>query len=281
MTRWALLVAGPVALAAWVAVQTLSPTKLVLIGPDGTRTVLGDVPGDTFSPRLSPDGQHVSFQSRGAAWVADIHDLTSRHQFKPASNVTFPVWRDATRLVFISMQDRPSLYSAAMDADRADLLVDVARAPDGWSDANDGASFITLEGDDYDIWFYSATTKRVTPLVVIQGSRQLSSQISPDGKWVAYKSDETGAFEIWVQPFPSGPRVRVTRNGGRNPRWSADGRELFFDDDRQIFAMMVTSENPLTFSAARALLVTGFVQAGSLRRQWDVAADGRFLIIVR
>jgi hypothetical protein len=98
---------------------------------------------------------------------------------------------------------------------------------------------------------------------------------------VAYKSDETGVFEIWVQPFPSGPRVRVTRNGGRNPRWSTDGRELFFDDDHQIFAMAVTSENPLTFSAARALPVTGFVQAGSLRRQWDIASDGRFLIIAR
>jgi hypothetical protein len=173
------------------------------------------------------------------------------------------------------------MYSAAMTDEKADLLVGVARALDGWSDTNNGVSFITLKGDDYDIWFYSAATKRVVPLVVIPGSRQLSSQISTDGKWVAYKSDETGAFEIWVQPFPTGSRVQVTRTGGRNPRWSADGQELFFDDDHQIFGMRVTSENPLSFSSPVALPVKGFVQAGSLRRQWDVTSDGRFLVLMR
>jgi hypothetical protein len=84
-----------------------------------------------------------------------------------------------------------------------------------------------------------------------------------------------------VQPFPTGSRVQATKTGGRNPRWSADGRELFFDDDHQILGMKVTSENPLTFSSPVALPVKGFVQAGSLRRQWDVTSDGRFLVLMR
>lgn len=269
--------------AARAAIQIPPPTrKLVLVARDGTRTVVGDLPSDTFSPRISTDGRQLSFESRGSAWIADMSDLASRRQFKPLPNVTFPVWRDAGRLLFIFTQGQPSLYSADLDGPgSADRLVDVARAPDGWSAAADGASFITLNGSDYDIWFYSAKTRQVTPIVVIAGTRQLSSQISPDGKWIAYKSDETGSFEIWVQPFPTGTRTRVTTTGGRNPRWSPDSRTLFFDDDQRILMTRMTSEAPLAFDRPQPLPVKDFVQAGSLRRQWDLMPDNRFLIMTR
>ena len=272
------------AIVTCMAAQPPASVKLVLVGRDGTRTTVGDLPPDAFSPRVSPDGRRLSFESLGAAWIADMQDLASRRAFKPANvpNVSFPVWQDSGRLIFIATQGRQSLYSAGTSqAQKADVLVDVARAPDGWSAAAGGTSFITLNGDDYDIWFHSAATKQVTPLVVISGSRQLSSQISPDGKWLAYKSDETGSFEIWVQPFPAGPRTRLTTAGGRNPRWSADGRELFFDDDFHINAMTIKTDGPLTFSTGQPLPIDGFVQAGSLRRQWDLTPDGRFVVMVR
>jgi eukaryotic-like serine/threonine-protein kinase len=267
-----------------VALQGLGAVQLTLVARDGARTVLGPLPADAFSPRVSPDGRQVSFESGGVVWLAGIDTLASRRRFAPIARSNFAVWGpDSGHLVFIGIANGPpSLYSAAISGTAApDLLAVPARAPDGWSIANSGVSFITLDGDDYDIWFYSAKTKQVTPLVVMKGSRQLSSQLSPDGRWLAYKSDETGEFEVWVQPFPSGPRTRVTSAGGNNPRWSADGRELFYDTNSEILSVAVSGSATLTFGAPRAFPITGFVQAGSLRRHWDLMPDGRLLVMVR
>lgn len=74
-------------------------------------------------------------------------------------------------------------------------------------------TFITL-GMDYDIWRYSMQTKKAEPLVRIPMSSQHSSGVSPDERWLAYVSDETGRFEIYVQPFPAaGAKVRITTDG--------------------------------------------------------------------
>jgi eukaryotic-like serine/threonine-protein kinase len=268
-----------------LAMQVLT-NEFVLIGRDGTRTVLGPAPISAFAPRVSPDGKRVLFGvSGGALETVDIPSSGAPKRVAALPDANFAIW-DATgeRIFYIAAPDR----NQALFFTRADgsgfpqrPLRDPARAPDSSSSALNGLSFITLTGADYDIWFYSEADRKAIPLIVIEGSRQLSSQISPDGRWVAYKSDESGSFEIWVQPFPAGPRTRVTRSGGSNPLWSKDGRELFFDDDHRIYSVAVATEPTLSFGLPRALPITGFVQAGSLRRQWDLMPDGRFLVMVR
>jgi len=85
------------------------------------------------------------------------------------------------------------------------------------------------------VWF--------VPLLDTLGVTQHSSRFSPDGKWIAYTSIETGRFEVFVQPFPrTGAKFRVTQQGGGHALWSNDGKELLFDNNRQLFAVSVRTK---------------------------------------
>jgi Tol biopolymer transport system component len=269
------------------SMQPTSETQTVnfaIVDRQGTRSPLGPPPPAIFAPRLSPDGRRIAFdQFDGSVWVAPVASVTTATRL-PVSMARFPLWGgDGEQLLFVAPVDaEQSLFITRVDGTVAPrMLVRPARAPESWSAARNGVSFIRLSGDDYDIWFYSATDGAVTPLVVIPGSRQLSSQISPDGRWLAYMSDEAGGFDIYVQPFPTGPRTRVTRTGGRDPHWSTDGRELFYDDGVRIFARSVSSGQELRFGEPQAVPVEGLIQGNSLRRLWDIGPDGRFLAMVR
>jgi eukaryotic-like serine/threonine-protein kinase len=104
--------------------------------------------------------------------------------------------------------------------------------------------------------------------------------VSPDGRWFAYASNETGRYEVWLEPLPqTGERHRVTRNGGSRPLWSADGAALFFDRDPRLFTVDVTVEEQVSIGEEAPLPIAGFEQ-GELRRQYDLMPDGsRFLLL--
>ncbi|MCI0584711.1 MAG: hypothetical protein L0227_17785, partial [Chloroflexi bacterium] len=103
--------------------------------------------------------------------------------------------------------------------------------------------------------------------------------ISPDGRWLANSSEETGDFEVYVQPLvnPGGARWRITTGGGRDPVWSRDGRELFYQRDTTMFAATVTTEPE--FAAAPAVALFDGPYLDSNGRWYDVAPDGRFLMV--
>jgi hypothetical protein len=101
------------------------------------------------------------------------------------------------------------------------------RAPESWSAKNQMFSFITL-GNYYNIWTYSLKDKKASPLIDTPGVTEHSSRFSPDGKWIAYTSIETGRFEVFVQPFPlTGAKYQISKQGGGHALWSPDGKELF------------------------------------------------------
>lgn len=284
---------GTVAIAALLVTGTLVALamrvltlELVMVDRGGGRTVLGSLPTDAFAPRLSPDGTRLIFtRSGGSIWMVDIPAVGEPRQVPALPDAQFVAWDGAGERIFYTAAPGPNQAIFFTRADGSGFprppLRDPGRAADSHSSVLNAFSFITLSGGDYDIYLYDEGTRKTTPLVVIPGSRQLSSAISPDGRWLAYKSDETGRFEIWVQPIAGGTPVQVTRDGGSNPAWSPDGRELFYDDGDGLFAVDVTAGADVTFGGPRALPVHGIVQSGSLRRQWNVMPDGRFLVMVR
>jgi Tol biopolymer transport system component len=105
--------------------------------------------------------------------------------------------------------------------------------------------------------------------------------MSPDGKWMAYASNETGRYEVWIEPFPrTGARYQVTRNGGSHPMWLPDGRSLSFDRDHQMFQLAVNTQDVTTIGEPSPLPIKGFAQA-EYRRQFDLMPDGRqFLVLI-
>ena len=269
------------AIAAGVADAQRGPVSFQLTWVDrqGARTPIGPLPPGTFAPRVSPDGRRVAFDTGdGTVWIADLATLSAPRRFATGR---FPMWSpDGSRLLF-SGPNGAQLYWQPSDGSGApELIAEDARAPESWSAALGLVSYITLTGAaDYDIWAYSPADRTRKAILAEPTSAQMSSRFSPDGKWLAYQSNETGRHEIYVEPFPrTGTRIRVSDAGGERPVWSPDGRELFYDKDATIFVAAITTA-PLGARAPAALPITKFMQSTG-RRLWDIAPDGsRFLVM--
>lgn len=273
--------------------QPLAGYDLTLIDVDGTRTVVGRLPASVYAPRIAPDGRRVAFETRdqkgpdGARlWTADLSNLGGRRPLELTNGPVnwAPMWSpDGQRLVFIVSGEKPDAvyWRRADGTGTAEHLVDT-RAAEGWIAGGSQLRFITLTGNgDYGISYLDMTSRQVTRIVDHPNSAQHSSALSPDGRWMAYASNETGRYEVWLQPFPgTGARYQLTRDGGSHPLWSPDGRTLYFDRDQQMFRLDVNTRDLSAKADPVALPIKGFAQA-EYRRQFDLMPNGRqFLVLV-
>jgi Tol biopolymer transport system component len=130
-----------------------------------------------------------------------------------------------------------------------------------------------------DLWKQPAASGR-TEVWLQTSFAESSAMFSPDGKLVAYVSDPAGTDEIWVRPFPGpGSPVRASVAGGHDPTWSHDGKELFYQEGSKLMVAAVTSA-PLQIQPAKMLFEGGFIAwEPNTPRTFDVAPDGRFLMI--
>ena len=265
--------------------------ELALVNVDGTKKVLGQLPPTVYAPRISPDGKRVAFETRDLKgpdgfrlWTADLANPAGRKPF-PLTGVAnwAPMWTpDGQRLVFIISGDRPdSLYWQRADGTGASEHLIDTRAAEGWVAGGAQMRFLTLKGNgDYGISLLDIGTRQVTPYVDLPGSAQHSSAISPDGKWMAYASNETGRYEVWLEPFPqTGTRYQVTRDGGSHPMWLPDGQALYFDRDHQMFRLAVNTNDLSSRAEPTPLPIKGFAQA-EYRRQFDLMPDGRRFLVL-
>jgi Tol biopolymer transport system component len=163
--------------------------------------------------------------------LVDIQrDVLVRFTFNSA-NDTNPVWSpDGARIVFSSNRKAVSdLYvKRSNGAGPEQLLLETSvdsKSPADWS--ADGRVLLYTTGSD--IWALPLTDD-LKPFPVLKTPFQAhGAQFSPDGKWIAYASNESGRFEIFVQPFPPGPgKWQISNSGGTQPRWRRDGKELFY-----------------------------------------------------
>jgi Tol biopolymer transport system component len=272
-----------VALAVWtlpaVAQQQPPVFQLTWVDRQGTMTRIGPLPPGTFAPRLSPDGRRVAFDTfDGTVWIAELANLAAPRRF---ASGRFPMWSpDGNRLLFAGPKGFQLYWQAADGSGAPELIAETARAPESWSPATRLVSYITLTGAaDYDIWAFSPDDRSQRALLATPASAQMSSRFSPDGKWLAYQSNVSGRYEVYVEPFPgTGARTQVSDAGGERPVWSPDGREIFYDRDAALYVAAVA---PAASAPGKpiALPIKGFVQSTG-RRLWDLAPDGsRFLMM--
>jgi eukaryotic-like serine/threonine-protein kinase len=265
---------------------------LTMVDLEGKRTVLGLLPPSTYAPRVSPDGMRVAFETRDASspdgarlWTAPLSNVADR---KPLPLVVGPInwapmWTpDGQRLVFIVSGAGPDAihWRRADGTGDAEHLIDT-RAGEGWTADGSQLRFLTLTGNrDYGISLFDLKSRKVTPVIDLPGSAQHSSSISPDGKWIAYASNETGRYEVWIEPFPrTGTRHQVTRDGGSHPLWRPDGQAIYFDRDLQLFQVAVNTKDLAASATPTALPIKGFAQA-EYRRQFDLMPDGRRFLVL-
>ena len=188
------------------------------------------------------------------------------------------------------------LWSRAADAsDEATLLLQIpgrriwglSIAPDGRTLAiaqNLGGSSAGSEVLDIHVARVDGEGE-VTPFAT-GGANELAPRFSPDGRWLAYASNESGRFEVYIRPFPGpGPRIQVSAAGGGQPVWSADSRRLFYRTEQAIMAgdLAVNDADGRLSVSARGRLFEGDFFGGpeSPRATYDVHPDGRRFIVSR
>jgi Tol biopolymer transport system component len=267
--------------------------ELALVDVDGTKQVLAHLPSTVYAPRISPDGRRVAFETRDMSgpdgprlWTADLGNIAGRTVLPlVAGPINWaPMWTpDGTRLVFIvSGADRPDgvYWRRADGTGDAEHLIDT-RAGEGWVGGGAQLRFLTLkESGDYGIALFDMSSRKVTPLIDLPNSAQHSSAISPDGKWLAYASNETGRYEVWIEPLPqTGTRHQITRNGGSHPTWLPDGQSLYFDRDHQLFRLTLNTKDISSRAEPVPLPIKGFAQA-EYRRQFDLMPNGRQFLML-
>jgi Tol biopolymer transport system component len=257
--------------------------QLALVDFNGTRHDLGTLPLSTFAPRISPDGRQLTYDTQEdlAVWIADFPSLKATRRLPGFAQ--YPMWSaDGQHIFFVGIHNgQQALYWRRADATgETELLTDPARAPEHWLSKTQSITFITLKGPDYDVWRYSFADRKATPLVQVSGSSQHSSRVSPDERWLAYVSDETGRFEIYLQPLPqTGAKFQITKEGGEHPVWSPDGHELYFNRGDRLFEVALKMDQGVVASTPTPLPISGFVQ-GSGRRQFDITADGKQFLML-
>jgi Tol biopolymer transport system component len=261
----------------------------------GTTLVWADRKGETQpvaatpqlwgTGRLSPDGMRIANGlQKGAGerdiWVYDIaRGTTTRLSFEGGSDN--PIWSpDGRRIVFGQGRGNLGLYSVAADGSaKPELLLPTANVPVPTSFTPDGKTLVyTLRGADSKTHLMVFTPGSQPRALHDSPFGEAGGQISPDGKWLAYESSESGSSEVYVQPFPGpGAKVRISVQGGFWPRWARSGRELFFWESVQPTTRVFSAEIQTARGFSAGTPQPLFSMASGTT--WDVAPDGkRFLV---
>jgi hypothetical protein len=239
---------------------------------------------------IAPNGKFVAVSITDIAsqntdiWTYDLqHGNTKRLTFDPAQD-SVPIWSpDAAQLVFASnRRDFNDLYVKPSDGAQEEKNASHSgtdKFPNDWS--KEGKYILYTQGSD----FWSVSLPEMRDSLFLKAPSVLrNGQFSPDGKWVAYASNETGKWEIYVTSFPA-PRGKwqVSVGGGEQPRWRGDGKELFYlSPDSKVMAVLVTTSTNFDSGTPVALFHATPRQPIPLYDLfvYDVSRDGqRFLII--
>ena len=246
---------------------------------------------------LSPNEKRlITYKGVGAnsdLWIADLDRGTeSRFSFEASTNFA-PVWSpDGTRVVFSSGRGGSiNLYLHAANGSGQDQVIaktDSTTVASDWT--RDGRYIIAREttaagGQDLVAIPTSGDPKPI-PLLTSRFNEVMGT-VSPDGRWLAYASDESGRYEIYVQPFspgkPAAGKWQISLNGGRDPRWRADGQEMFYvSSENEMTAVPVkASADSFIPGTPKPLFVVRYPAENTTISRYAVTADGkRFIMAV-
>ena len=264
-----------------------SRTDLVWVDRDGRRTPVDTALKEVGAAALSPDGSRIAF-SRGVAegnevWVRHLATGAAFRLSTGLAGAGRPAWTpDGRQVAFLATGDgvRTAWLRRADGSDSARAVAPGVRLDEIAFDRLGRYTLLRSEGTVGTRHLLVMERGRDTiPRTLVQsGFDNFAMTLSPNGRWLAYASTESGAPQINVRPFPAVDSARyvISAGGGSEPLWSHDGRELFFRSPRgEMFAVPVATAGPFTSGVPKLLFDGVGLGVDRFHRSYDVTADGR------
>jgi Tol biopolymer transport system component len=248
-------------------------------------------PSDLIGPALSPDARSIAIRIRDMTtttrdiWVLDLtREVASRLTFD-ARNENYPLWSpDGKQILYYwAAQGAPGIYvQAATGAGRSERLLPAGGDEFVLTDWSRDGRYVFYDvgstSTRQDVWVLPMTGER-KPFPFLTGPYdEVHARISPDGRWVAYTSDESGRAEVYVQSFPEpGGKWQVSTNGGSDPCWRGDGTELYYLSSDQQLMSMPLARGAASFEVVvpRALFPIRVLAPVGPRNHYAVTDDGQ------
>ena len=264
--------------------------QLVRVRRDGTVERIPAPLNAYVDPALSPDGRSVAVSIQGPTQTLWIYDFarSALTTLPSTGSAQAPLWTpDGHRLIYRLTKNglRNLFWRSADGSGEEERLTTGETLQTTASISHDGAFLLFADiasETGRDVWMLNLSPREATPHAVL-GTRfsEGSATLSPDGRWLAYFSNESGRSEIYLRPFPGpGGKLAISIGGGTEPRWSADGAELFYRNDDKMMAVALRTSGPVPTATAPRLLFEGHYQVSDTGvAGYDVTADGRFLMV--
>jgi len=263
--------------------------SLVWVDRAGVEQPTGASGREYAQPRLSPDGRRVVSALRGNSedlWLIDLERGTSS-RLTANSSTSFPVWTPDGRRLTIAAAKTGSyeIYWRPVDGSQPDELLLSGKwpfYPFSWSRDGRTLAYVSVSPTTLqDIYTFNLERKESRSFVETQ-FREGAPTFSPDGQWIAYVSDESGRFEIYVRPFPGpGEKWPISTEGGSEPVWRRDGRQLFYRAGDTMMVVDVQTGGSFSASRPRKLFDRTYERSIALWPNYDAAPDGERLLMIR
>ena len=270
---------------------------ILSVSHQGATTTLWQQPGTFASPSVSPDGRSLALSvMRDDNWDIWVYDLEREVPTRLTFNEGYDgdqVWSpDGQYLVFNSDRGgRDGIYRKRADGSgEGELVVEFEEGslfPSSWSSDN---RFLIGEASSggNDIWVLPLEDGAELEMFLATEFGEYSPAFSPNGRWIAYASDESGTDEVYVRPFPTaGGKWQVSDEGGGNPLWSPDGKELYYRTDTGLMVVSVENQGG-TFRAGKPQQLfegrfrggtTGMAVSGFRFQDYDVLPSGEGFVM--
>ena len=264
-------------------------STLVWVSRDGREQPLPAVPQNYIFPRVSPDGRTLAVQiidQEEQTWVYDVvGDRLRRLTFEGSVN-NIPVWApDGKRIAFSSNRTGVAsnvFWTLADGSGGTERLTtsEHVNFPNSFSADGQLLAYVEVTPETgSDIWVLPMASRKPAPFLRA-AHEETAPALSPDGRWMAYASNESGRREIFVMPYPGpGGKWQVSTDGGHEPRWNPRGGELFYRSGNRFMVMEVDTTSGFSTGKPRVLMEGPYLTSGGYPF-YDVTADGqRFLML--
>ena len=266
-----------------------TPLKMVWVNRNGAVQPLSAPARAYVMPKISPDGRRIAVgvsDKDSQVWIYDLAQGTLNRLTFQGTNNTAPLWSpDGKRIAFISNQagQRNIFWQFADGSGGLERLTTSPSVDIPNSFSPDGKLLAYAEIDlstGYDILVIGLGDRKPKPFLQTPRNENVPL-FSSDGRWMAYASDESGRFEIYVVPYPGpGGKWQISTEGGREPAWNRNGRELFYRNGEKMMAVAINTQSGFSASTPKVLFEGRYQTLTSSTPNYDVSADGqRFLML--